>query len=153
MTSHRVSPSSRIGTRFQESPFPPQKYVLPRIPPSITHAYPSPLRAQGLNRTWLATPDTSLPAPDLILYLSLPTSTASTRASYGEERYESLALQQRVQEEFVAVRQRVEAFAGRSGRWVDVDADGTVEQVAERIRGVVDALKGEGLGEVKRLWV
>jgi hypothetical protein len=50
------------------------------------------------------------------------------------------------------VRQRVEDFAGRSGTWVDVDADGTIEAVAERIRVVVGELQGE-LAEMKRLWV
>jgi hypothetical protein len=50
------------------------------------------------------------------------------------------------------VRQRVDEFAGRSGVWRDVDADGTIEVVAERIRGVVGELQGQ-LGEVKRLWV
>ncbi|KAJ9117754.1 hypothetical protein QFC20_000032 [Naganishia adeliensis] len=108
--------------------------------------------AKGLDRHWLSTPDTSLPAPDLIIYLSLPTDTAATRSAYGEERYESLALQQRVKEEFVLVKQRVEGLQGGSGTWADVDADGSIEEVAERIKGVVQGLQGE-LGEVKRLWV
>lgn len=50
------------------------------------------------------------------------------------------------------VKQRVEGFQGRSGTWVDVDADGSIEEVAERIRGVMLRMQGE-LGEVKRLWV
>ncbi|KAI5453786.1 Thymidylate kinase [Naganishia albida] len=108
--------------------------------------------AKGLDRQWLSTPDTSLPAPDLIIYLSLATDKAALRSAYGEERYESLALQARVKEEFELVKRRVGEFAGRSGTWVDVNADGTVECVAARIRGTVEGLRGE-LAEVKRLWV
>ncbi|GHJ83850.1 hypothetical protein NliqN6_0252 [Naganishia liquefaciens] len=107
--------------------------------------------AKGLDRTWLATPDTTLPAPDLILYLSLSTQAAAARASYGEERYESLALQERVGMEFEAVRRRVEEFEGRSGVWVGVDAAGTIEEVAGRIWGVAGTLEVQG--NVKKLWV
>jgi hypothetical protein len=57
-----------------------------------------------------------------------------------------------VKEEFVLVKQRVEGLQGRSGTWADVDADGSIEEVAERIRGAVLRMQGE-LGEVKRLWV
>ena len=60
-------------------------------------------------------------------------------------------MQERVRREFDAVRRRVEEFEGRSGMWVEVDAAGTVEEVAERIWGVASA---PGVsGEVKRLWV
>ncbi|KAJ9121052.1 hypothetical protein QFC24_005033 [Naganishia onofrii] len=115
--------------------------------------------AKGLDRSWLAAPDAHLPAPDLIIFLHLPTGTASSRAQFGNERYETLDIQSRVRDEFAHVRERVRGYAGRSGEWVDVDAQGSIEEVGEKIRCVVQPLvermkgEGEGLGEIKRLWV
>ncbi|KAJ9092233.1 hypothetical protein QFC19_008770 [Naganishia cerealis] len=112
---------------------------------------------QGLDRSWLSAPDAHLPAPDLTIFLHLPASAASSRADFGGERYETVTMQTRVREEFTRVRELVRTFQGRSGEWVDVDAQGSREDVEERIRGVVSPLvermEREGLGQVKRLWV
>ncbi|KAJ9103803.1 hypothetical protein QFC21_002265 [Naganishia friedmannii] len=113
--------------------------------------------AKGLNRSWLAAPDANLPAPDLIIFLHLPGEAAAARADFGGERYETVDIQTRVRDEFANVREKVQGYDGRSGEWVDVDAQGSIEEVEERIKRVVDPLlkrmEGEGLGEIKRLWV
>ncbi|KAJ9120069.1 hypothetical protein QFC22_002967 [Naganishia vaughanmartiniae] len=113
--------------------------------------------AKGLDRTWLAAPDANLPAPDLIIFLHLPADAASARADFGGERYETVDIQTRVRDEFAHVRERVKGYAGRSGEWVDVDAQGSKEDVEERIKRVVEPLvqrmEGQGLGEIKKLWV
>jgi len=45
-------------------------------------------------------PDVGLPQPDAVIFLSLNAEAAVQRASYGSERYENIAFQQRVAEVF-----------------------------------------------------
>lgn len=64
-------------------------------------------------------------------------------------------MQSRVREEFKKVEKEVTDRDGRSGVWMEVSAEGGIEEVKGRVWEVV---KGEGwlekgLGEVKRLWV
>lgn len=117
--------------------------------------------SQGLPFDWLLSPDIDLPAPDLTLFLSLAPSSASARSDYGSERYEHVEIQSRVREEFIKIGKHVNAFEGRSsGRWVGVDAEGTIEQVGERIWDEVRKVQEEVVIEgeqghakpVGRLW-
>lgn len=41
-------------------------------------------------------PDSGLPAPDVVLYLTLPLDVAERRGDFGLERYERRELQQQV---------------------------------------------------------
>ena len=47
----------------------------------------------GLDRAWCSAPDTGLPAPDAVFFLSLTVEQAAARGGYGEERYEKADLQ------------------------------------------------------------
>ena len=49
---------------------------------------------------WCLQPDIGLPRPDAVIFLSLDTSVAVNRASYGNERYENVAFQRRVADVF-----------------------------------------------------
>lgn len=69
-------------------------------------------------------------------------------------------MQSRVREQFAAVGRHVNdpRFAGRSGRWVEVDADGSIEQVGDRIWAEVartekDIVDDQGRSKpVGKLW-
>ena len=45
-------------------------------------------------------PDVGLPQPDTVIFLSLDADAAVYRASYGNERYETIAFQRRVADVF-----------------------------------------------------
>ena len=49
----------------------------------------------GLDRAWCMAPDTGLPAPDAVFFLSLSVEQAAARGGYGEERYERADFQAR----------------------------------------------------------
>lgn len=115
--------------------------------------------AKGLNFEWLLQPDIDLPSPDLTLFLTVPPSRASTREDFGAERYETVAMQTRVREEFGKIAERVKSFQGRSGDWEQVDGEGTIEQVGEKIlRKVEEVFGGMADGDngaqrpIQRLW-
>ena len=50
----------------------------------------------GLDRAWCTAPDAGLPAPDAVFFLSLDAAEAAQRGGFGEERYETEALQRAV---------------------------------------------------------
>lgn len=52
--------------------------------------------AKGLDRGWCEAQETGLPAPDAVLYLALSLDEAATRGGFGEERYETRDLQEKV---------------------------------------------------------
>ena len=111
--------------------------------------------AAGLDLAWCKAPDAGLPAPDLILFMDLPPAAAAARAGFGGERYETPALQAAVRARFAALRDEVAATA--PGVWHDVDAAGTVEEVAARIAPLVAAARarvraGGDSGAVRTLW-
>jgi dTMP kinase len=111
--------------------------------------------AAGLDLAWCKAPDAGLPAPDLILFMDLPPAAAAARAGFGGERYETPALQAAVRARFAALRDEVAATA--PGVWHDVDAAGTVEEVAARIAPLVEAARarvraGGDAGAVRTLW-
>ncbi len=45
---------------------------------------------------WCKAPDVGLPAPDLVIYLSVTNEVAAARAGYGGERYEKAEMQDKV---------------------------------------------------------
>lgn len=112
------------------------------------------LTGQGLDINWLLTPDLGLPSPDITIFLSLPTSEASSREDFGAERYETQSMQKKVREMFGLVKGKVEVDAdGGNGKWEDVDASGSREEVESRIWGAVELVLEREKKEVGRLWV
>lgn len=80
---------------------------------------------------WCKTPDAGLPRPDAILYMVLSPEAAAARGGYGGERYETTAFQAAVRGRFETLKAEVQASA--PGVWVDVDAAGSIEEVAARV--------------------
>ena len=65
----------------------------------------------------------------------------------GGERYEKKEFQQRVREEFAGLERAY------TGRWEEVDACGTMEEVFEALKGRVDAIVADqGKGALGSLW-
>jgi dTMP kinase len=73
-----------------------------------------------------------------VIFLSLSSDAAALRGGYGEERYEKEEIQKRVREVF----KRLQEDPRDAGDWNIVDASGNIEQVSERIWGVVEPILG-----------
>lgn len=89
----------------------------------------------------------------MTLYLTLPPAIASQRSAFGVERYETIAIQTAVREQFGLVAREVKDRHGER-RWVEVGAGGSIEEVEERIwalvEGLVGGVEGKKIGD---LWV
>jgi dTMP kinase len=110
-------------------------------------------------------PETGLPRPDALLFMSLPAEEAERRGGFGEERYEESSMQARVRERYA----QLQAHEGRAREpapgtisiapppaiWCTVDAVGTIDEVAARIREIVDPVVADaraGILPLRRLW-
>ncbi|WWC99610.1 thymidylate kinase [Kwoniella sp. B9012] len=108
--------------------------------------------AKGLPFDFCLQPDRSLPLPDLTLYMSLPQEEATQRSQFGEERYETVTMQQATRKQFRLVAEEVKKIHGGK-KWMEVDARGTIEEVEERIKGLIGDLTDGVNGRVGELWV
>lgn len=90
--------------------------------------------AKGIDRSWCKSCDKGLPAPDCIIYLDLTVNNASQRGNYGEERYERVDFQSKVQEQFMSLKSEDEA-AG-TVPWHVVDATGSIEAIQSQIQKI-----------------
>ncbi|GAA5987635.1 hypothetical protein JCM5350_001903 [Sporobolomyces pararoseus] len=116
---------------------------------------------KGLNWEWCKSPDIGLPLPDLILFLSLSLETSQSRSGFGQERYETLEIQTKVRKVFEKMgKQEFKQLGGggeRGGVWKEISAEGTVEQVEEKVWNQVEVLWKDGderlEKQVGKLWV
>ncbi|KAK9894122.1 Deoxythymidylate kinase [Cystobasidium minutum MCA 4210] len=99
--------------------------------------------------TWCKSPDIGLPAPDLVIFLSVSAEVASSRGGFGEERYEKNEIQEKVRELF----RRLGSDVG-SQTWKEIDAGGSIEDVEGQISKLaVEVCRNDALGDVKKLWL
>ena len=108
-------------------------------------AFTAAKKIPGLDLEWCKSPERGLVRPDAVLYLNMPIDAARRRGGFGEERYETETLQREVRAQFEKLTE---------DWWTVVNADRTVEQVAEECAAVAhDAVKRCARGEeCKRLW-
>eukprot|EP00887_Chlorella_sp_A99_P004742 scaffold4.g4742.t1 len=85
----------------------------------------------GLDLAWCKAPDSGLPAPDVVFFLSLTPEQAQARGGYGEERYEKTAFQAAVLELFERLR---------DPSWHVVDAGRSVDEVQAELLEETDAV-------------
>jgi dTMP kinase len=85
----------------------------------------------------------------LVLFLSLSPSVAASRGGYGLERYETDTIQNKVRSVFGRIE---EDFKGRNGRWKEIDAGKSVEQVGEEIWREVELVRKKARDEIGKLW-
>lgn len=95
--------------------------------------------AQGLEYQWCKAPDVGLPEPDVTIFLDLSVEEASRRGGYGEERYESVAMQSKVREVFAQIRQDMP-----KDKWFVIDAGRSVDEVAADCASVVKSVVDRG---------
>jgi dTMP kinase len=104
----------------------------------------------GLTLAWARGPEVGLPRPDAVVFLDLGEKAAGRRGGFGEERYETGAMQRRVRELFWGLKDGLSVDGVRFGQegedLVVVDAGGSVEEVAEGVWRVV----GPRVEEVER---
>ena len=99
----------------------------------------------GLDLEWCKAPERGLLRPDAVLYLDMPVDAAKTRGGFGEERYETSELQERVRTHFRVLRE---------DWWTIIDASGTIDDVHSKCAAAADeAIQRcrEG-AELARLW-
>lgn len=91
-------------------------------------------------------PDTSLPSPDLTLFLSLSAAAAAKRGGYGEERYEKEEMQRKVREAFAeieAVTLNGSSQGGGTTKWRTLDAEKSLGEVFEEVKREVESVRDE----------
>lgn len=108
--------------------------------------------AKGLPLEWCQACDGGLPAPDLVIQLDMPVEAAASRAAYGDERYEKIAFQKRVQGLYARLRE--EMPVEQQHTWAVINADADRDAVSEEIRRVVGEtlLRVTANPEIRLLW-
>lgn len=96
-----------------------------------------------LSLSWCKAPDVGLPAPDVVFYLKLSPEAAQLRAVYGEERYEKLSFQKKVESQFEALR-------GQEWREIDAskDIEGLHAEISAIAYSVMESSKNRPIGEL-----
>ncbi|KAL3674165.1 hypothetical protein V7S43_000126 [Phytophthora oleae] len=84
----------------------------------------------GMSLDWCWAPEIGLPKPDAVIFLDVPVTQASTRAEFGQERYETTVFQEKVYKNFYDIMETV------TPKWHVVDATGTIEQVHENVLAI-----------------
>lgn len=105
---------------------------------------------QGLDYAWCKSPDVGLPAPDLVLFLSVSAEVAAQRGGFGEERYEKSEMQEKVRQLF----RRIGDDVGPK-TWHELDAGQSIEDVEEDLLSIARKVceDDDKLGRVGKLWM
>ena len=91
----------------------------------------------GMDLEWCKTCDRGLPSPDCIIYLDMPVEDAAKRGAFGEERYEKIDFQNKVRDQFMALKTSDEAAGAVP--WHTVDAAQSIEDIKVQIQAIADA--------------
>lgn len=91
----------------------------------------------NLDLQWARAPEVGLPRPDLVFFLDLSAEAAAGRGQFGEEKYESVAMQGKVRSVFMEV---IRSEGRGSGLTKIIDASAGIDEVAASICRVVDSL-------------
>jgi dTMP kinase len=94
-----------------------------------------------LTLDWAAASDRGLPAPDVVLFLDISREAAEARGGFGQERYETTEIQERVRAAFTKLRLQAAEPAtdgkapafGAGVPWRVVDAGRSRDEVAADI--------------------
>ncbi|KAG1817211.1 thymidylate kinase-domain-containing protein [Suillus subaureus] len=105
---------------------------------------------KGLSYEWCRAPEVGLPAPDLTLFLNISPDVAAARGGYGLERYEKEEVQKGVRRVFNKIGRAVQEEG--EGKWVEIDAGKTKEEVAEELWKAVEPLASGVQGSISGLW-
>ncbi|KAH9933432.1 thymidylate kinase [Fomitopsis serialis] len=109
-------------------------------------------KPSNLSYEWCRAPDIGLPAPDLTLFLDVGPDTVKSRGGFGEERYETEEVQQKVKDVFERIGEEMGMGLLTEGGWVVVEGDFEKEKVAEVIWDWVKPLSGGVSRPLRTLW-
>lgn len=101
---------------------------------------------KGLSMEWCKAPEIGLPAPDKVIYLTLPVEEAEKRGGYGEERYEKKETQLKVDKIFKSLQ---------APSWEVVDASPSIDELHQSLQKIVletvEGVKDQPLGVFDKL--
>jgi len=97
----------------------------------------------GLSLNWCKQPDVGLPRPDLVVFMDVTEEVAKQRGGFGEERYEVAEFQRRVRQNYKHLK---------DDTWVEVCADGSLEEVESKLLDIVNKELARERGGVSKLW-
>lgn len=106
----------------------------------------------SLSYDWCKSPDISLPAPDLVLFLDVSPEVARQRGGYGEERYEKEELQMKVRNVFERIETDTSSV-NKNLTWQTIDASGSLEEVHSLITSAAAPLLKGLSTDIARLWI
>ena len=89
------------------------------------------VQVSPLTLSWCKAPDIGLPAPDVVFYLKLSPEAAQQREIYGQERYEKVDFQKKVEIQFEALK---------GPEWHELDASRDVESLHAEICNITDSV-------------
>ncbi|XP_028925384.1 thymidylate kinase isoform X1 [Ornithorhynchus anatinus] len=102
---------------------------------------------ENFSLDWCKQPDVGLPKPDLILFLQLSTVEAATRGSFGTERYENNAFQEKALQSFHKL------MKDKTLNWKVIDASKNIEDLHKEIHHLSkEAIKEAGKKPIGELW-
>ncbi|XP_038604757.1 thymidylate kinase isoform X2 [Tachyglossus aculeatus] len=102
---------------------------------------------ENFSLDWCKQPDVGLPKPDLILFLQLRTVEAATRGSFGTERYENNAFQEKALQSFHHL------MKDTTLNWKTIDASKNIEDLHKEIHYLSkEAIKEAGEKPLEELW-
>ncbi|KAJ9664429.1 Thymidylate kinase [Coniosporium apollinis] len=88
-----------------------------------------------LDLRWARHPEVGLPRPDICIFLDISAEDVAKRGSFGEEKYETRKMQERVRELFGVLQSSPEGED-----FVKIDAGASLDSVEQRILEAVDAI-------------
>lgn len=105
--------------------------------------------AKGLDLAWCKSCDSGLPAPDCVIFLDMPVDAASERGNYGEERYEKVDFQLKVQAKMSQLQEMDKGVIP----WFRLDARKTKEELHEEIKAIsLSVIEEVKLKPIARIW-
>ena len=103
--------------------------------------------AKGLDFDWCLGADRGLVQPDLVIYFDISAEKLAQRSGFGEERFEKIEFQQKVEEAYNRFRDGgishqeflEEGYAPeKPNRWVNLKlGEESIEEVQETIKNIV----------------
>ena len=101
--------------------------------------------AKGLDLEWCKSTDRGLVKPDMVFYFDIDVKHASVRGDYGNDRYETVEFQEKVQNYFELLK---------DSTWVVIDANQPVGVIHDKlVKTVLNTLVECKNKRLEKLWI
>ncbi|KAI9891251.1 MAG: Thymidylate kinase [Vezdaea aestivalis] len=126
-----------VASRIEELINSGTSVVLDRyIPSGIVYSLSKDPRPFGLD--WAIAAEVGLPAPDVVLLLTIDERVAEMRGGFGAERFEKKETQRRVKEAFMELKEWW--VKNVADAWCVIDGGQEIREVKDDIIGIVDLM-------------